>query len=88
MMHLVDAREAAISAELQTLGWSIAWHGGNDERWAVLHRMDGAGTCTLHVRSTGRVYAGTSTEVTVYKLAIWLHGVARCFGADRSAVGA
>ncbi len=94
MMHLIDSREAAISAELQTLGWSVAWHGGHDERWAALHRMDGVGTCTLHVRSTGRIYwafvryAGTSTEVTVHQLAAWLDGVARSFNDHRSAGGA
>ena len=88
MMHLIDAREAAISAELQTLGWSVAWHGGNDERWAVLHRMDGAGACTLHVRSTGRIYAGGATDVTVHQLATWLNGVARSFNDHRSAGGA
>jgi len=88
MMHLIDSREAAISAELQALGWSVAWHGGHDERWAALHRKDGVGTCTLHVRSTGRIYAGTSTEVTVHQLATWLDGVARSFDARRTEEGA
>ena len=88
MLHLIDSREAAISAEPQTLGWLVAWHGGHDERWAMLHRKDGAGACTLHVRSTGRIYAGGSTEQTVHQLATWLDGVARSFDDHRSGGGA
>ena len=89
MMHLIDSREAAISAELQALGWSVAWHGGHDERWAMLHRWAHSdGTYTLLVRSTGRIYAGTSTEVTVHQLATWLDGVARSFNDHRTEGGA
>jgi hypothetical protein len=92
MMHLIDSREAAISAELQTLGWSIAWHGGHDERWAALHRAShrtgGHAHCTLHVRSTGRILRFTATEVTVHQLAALLDDVARSFNDHCSAGGA
>ena len=93
MMHLIDSREAAISAELQALGWSVAWHGGHDERWAVLHRASHeAGKwhaeCTIHVRSTGRIYAGTATEVTLHQLATLLDDVARSFEHHRTEGGA
>jgi hypothetical protein len=88
MMHLIDSREAAISAELQALGWSVAWHGGHDERWAMLYQKDGVGACTLHVRSTGRIQSFGATEVAVRQLATLLDGVARSFADHRTEGGA